>query len=42
MANSSQPMAASRAVPEGDARKIVAECRRCLEEEAERLGPRRA
>jgi hypothetical protein len=38
MAKSSQPMAGPRATPAGDARKIVAECRTCLEEEAARLG----
>jgi tetratricopeptide (TPR) repeat protein len=39
MAESSPLAAGPRAVPEGDARKIVAECRKCLEEEADRLGP---
>ena len=39
MAKSSPLMAASRAVSDGDARRIVAECRRCFEEETERLGP---
>jgi tetratricopeptide (TPR) repeat protein len=39
MAESSKLAAGPRAVPEGDARKIVAECRKCLEEEADRLGP---
>ena len=39
MAKSSPLMAGSRAVSDGDARRIVAECRRCFEEEAQRLGP---
>lgn len=39
MAKSAHPMAGPRAIPEDDARRIVIECRKCLEEEAELLGP---
>jgi tetratricopeptide (TPR) repeat protein len=39
MAKSTRPMEGPRAVPERDARKIVVECRRCLDEDADQLGP---
>ncbi len=39
MAKSTELMAGSRAVSGGDLRRIVAECRKALFEEAERLGP---